>query len=87
MATRNRCACGKVMSRYSHECKSCHRKHMEESHAKAQAVVATGKCPQCGAGLCRNLSMAGWWQCEQYGSEDFRKDPTKPSCSWQAFTE
>lgn len=55
--------------------------------AEAVAIVKTGKCPQCGAGLRRNLSITGWWQCEQLGAEGFRKDASKPSCSWQTFTE
>jgi len=53
----------------------------------ARKIVAGGKCPTCGGGLRRNTSMAGWWQCEQLGAEAFRKDPTKPPCNWQAFTE
>lgn len=60
---------------------------IEAAHAETRAVVATGKCPTCGAGLKRNLSLTGWWQCEQLGAEGFRKDATKPSCSWQGFTE
>ena len=35
----------------------------------------------------RNLSLTGWWQCEQLGSPVFRKDPDKASCTWQGFTE
>jgi len=60
---------------------------IESARAETRRVVATGKCPQCGAGLRRNLSLTGWWQCEQLGAEGFRKDATKPSCSWQGFTE
>lgn len=60
---------------------------LEARQAEARAVVATGKCPQCGCKIRRNMSMTGWYQCEQYGSEGFRKDSTKPSCSWQTFTE
>lgn len=56
-------------------------------HEKVRAVVATGKCPECGESLRRNLSMTGWWQCAQLGAEAFRKDPTKPSCRWQGFTQ
>ncbi len=54
---------------------------------KARTIVAIGICPDCGAHLRRNLSLTGWWQCEQYGSEGFRKDSSKPACSWQDFTE
>lgn len=60
---------------------------IRKAHEETRAVVASGKCPTCGAGLRRNLSLTGWWQCEQLGAEGFRKDPTKPSCSWQGFTE
>lgn len=56
------------------------------AQAETRAVVATGKCPYCASGLSRNLSLTGWWQCEQYGAEGFRKDSSKPSCSWQGFT-
>jgi hypothetical protein len=59
----------------------------EARQQEARAIVNAGKCPQCSAGLRRNLSLAGWWQCEQYGAVGFRKDSSKPSCSWQTFTE
>jgi hypothetical protein len=55
-------------------------------HAETLAIVKTGKCPTCGAGLRRNSSMTGWWQCEQLGAVGFRKDPNLPSCDWQGFT-
>jgi hypothetical protein len=58
-----------------------------ERYAKARAVVATGVCPLCGGKLKRNLSLTGWWQCEQLGAPTFRKDPDKASCTWQGFTE
>lgn len=51
-----------------------------------KAVVASGRCPH-GHGLRRNLSLTGWWQCEQLGAEGFRKDASQPSCDWQGFTE
>ena len=57
------------------------------AQAETRRIVATGVCPECGGGLRRNLSLTGWWQCEQLGAENFRKDPTKPSCRWQGFTE
>lgn len=60
---------------------------IEAAKVEAQRIVASGKCPNCGGGLRRNLSMAGWWQCEQFGSEGFRKDPSRPSCNFQTFTE
>ena len=54
--------------------------------AEAIAVVSSNCCPQCGSGIRRNLALTGWYQCEQYGAEGFRKDSTKPSCSFQTFT-
>ena len=54
--------------------------------AEAKAIVATGKCPQCGTRLRNNLAMTGWWQCAQLGAEGFRLDSSKPSCSFQTFT-
>lgn len=58
--------------------------------AKARAeviqAVTSGRCPLCGAAVRRNWSLTGWWQCEQFGAEGFRKDSTKPSCNWQGFT-
>ena len=57
------------------------------AQAETRAVVATGTCPCCGRALKRNLSLTGWWQCEQYGSVGFRADGTQPSCRWQGFTE
>ncbi len=52
---------------------------------ETRAVVAAGKCPHCGAGLRQNLSIAGWWQCAQYGAVGFRADANKPACGWQGF--
>lgn len=58
-----------------------------ESQAKVRAIVATGVCPHCSRGLRRNLSLAGWWQCEQFGAEGFRAESSLPACNWQGFTE
>lgn len=60
---------------------------MKAAREEAIRIVATGKCPQCGEGFRRNLAMAGWYQCVQYGDGHFRKDQSKPSCSFQCFTE
>lgn len=62
------------------------RARIEQSHKEAQAALQAGKCPQCGRGVRRNNSMAGWVQCEQLGSEQFRRYPDQPSCNWQGFT-
>ena len=60
---------------------------MTDRLAEARAIVATGTCPTCGAKLKANLSLAGWWQCEQFGAVGFRKNPAAPSCNFQTFTE
>ena len=60
---------------------------IERHKAEARREVATGKCPMCGGVIQRNLSLTGWYQCEQLGAVGFRKDPHKPSCSYQVFTE
>jgi len=70
--------------------RAAQRKAIAERLASCQeetrVIVRSGRCPQCGAGLRNNLAITGWWQCEQYGSEGFRKDSSKPKCSWQGFT-
>lgn len=54
--------------------------------AETRAVVASGVCPKCGCGLRSNLSLSGWIQCEQLGAIGFRKDASRPACSWEGFT-
>ena len=83
---KSRCSCGRVKSRYANYCNRCHDERLKRATAEASKVVQSGHCPDCNAGLKRNLAMAGWWQCEQYGAEGFRKDASKPSCSFQCFT-
>jgi len=56
------------------------------NYAVQAEIVATGNCPVCGAAIRRNLSLAGWWQCSQYGADGFRADSSKPACHWQTFT-
>lgn len=84
--TQSKCECGRVKSKYLCFCKKC----LEETHTanilEAQEIVEKGICPRCGSGLKRNSSLAGWWQCEQFGGEGFRKDSSKPACSFQTFT-
>ncbi len=60
---------------------------IQAAKEQTRAVVARGICPDCGSGIRRNLSLTGWYQCEQLGAEGFRKDASKPACSWQGFTE
>ncbi len=57
------------------------------ARAATAAIVATGCCPHCGRALRRNLAIAGWWQCSQFGAVGFRSDSSLPSCDWQGFTE
>ena len=57
-----------------------------EAFAAAQAIVSTGRCPDCGSALKRNSSLHGWWQCEQSGAPTFMARPNDPSCSFQCFT-
>lgn len=81
-----KCVCGKRAPKGC-ICKQCYKKSMDAIHARARAIVATGKCPDCGAPLRRNLALTGWWQCSQLGAEGFRADSSKPSCTFQCFTE
>lgn len=64
-----------------------HAARMNALRDAARVVVATGKCPECGANIHRNLSIAGWWQCDRSGSASFRRDNTGAHCGWQTFTE
>lgn len=84
---RSKCDCGKVKAKNASRCKQCYDTHFAKIHAEAQKIVSAGNCPCCGSGLVRNSSIAGWWQCEQYGTAGFRKDANKPACAWQTFTE
>lgn len=88
MAKRERCIkCGGVRSKNvpGGLCWKCHDAELEAIRAENLKIVATGKCPKCGSGLRRNSALAGWWQCEWYGVESVRKDPSKPDCSFQCF--
>lgn len=60
---------------------------MNAAKAETRRIVAAGVCPTCAGKLRRNLALTGWYQCEQLGTEGFRKDASKPSCNWQGFTE
>jgi ssDNA-binding Zn-finger/Zn-ribbon topoisomerase 1 len=63
------------------------QEELNKIRVQNRAIVATGKCPDCGEELKRNLALAGWWQCAQFGSAQFRKNPNKESCNFQCFTE
>lgn len=60
---------------------------IKDGQEEIKKIVATGKCPHCGERLRRNMSMTGWWQCDQLGAENFRVRPNDPPCNWQGFTE
>lgn len=86
----NNCVdCNKPLGKHTirFRCRACDKLYFDRIHKEACLIVETGKCPRCGSGLKRNIALAGWYQCEQYGSEQFRKDPSKPTCSFQVFTE
>ena len=85
--TIKRCSCGKRISQYATRCTSCSKAHFDALHQVAAAIVATGVCPDCGAPIRRNLSIAGWYQCSQLGADGRRADSSKAACNWQAFTE
>lgn len=57
------------------------------AHAATQAVVDAGVCPLCAQRVRRNNALAGWWQCTQFGTTNFRARSDLPSCDWQGFTE
>lgn len=60
---------------------------IQRAQAETRRIVAGGACPDCGAGIRRNASLTGWYQCAQFGAVGFRADATKPPCAWQGFTE
>jgi hypothetical protein len=64
------------------------RELRERRLEKARAIVAAGKCPECGTALVYNSAITGWWQCGAYASPDFRKPEFQglPKCSFQIFT-
>lgn len=66
--------------------KAAHLARLEAVHQEVARIVSTGHCPKCGRKLKQNLSIAGWWQCSQFGAIGFRADAEQPSCDWQGFT-
>ncbi len=56
---------------------------MAAERAKVIAAVKANTCPVCGRPLRRNSSIAGWWQCSQFGAVGFRADSNAPACDWQ----
>jgi hypothetical protein len=85
--TVSRCECGRVKSQYANICNKCGAEKTAARNAEYRAILANGSCPKCGSALRRNLSISGWWQCEQLGAENFRARPSEPSCSFQMIIE
>jgi hypothetical protein len=56
------------------------------NQAAVSEALRSNKCPQCGGGVHRNLALTGWVQCDGFGTEGFRKNPSAVPCSWQGFT-
>jgi len=76
--------------------RSKHQARMRALREEAQRVVQTGRCPECGAPLVRNLALAGWWQCCCKGEPGFRgcdREPSlaryksQPRCEFECFVE
>lgn len=89
MIEKNRCKCGRRISKHATDCKNCYKARMDKIHAEAAVIVSKGACPRCNTVLVRNNALAGWWQCGAYGAERFRKPEhtNLPSCNFQIFTE
>ena len=68
------------------QARKAQQERIAQAQAETQAVVNTGVCPHCGSALRRNMSIAGWWQCEQLGAETHRKRPQDAAGNWQGFT-
>ena len=78
-----KCECGRRMSKYAHRCKKCDAVRRAQLRAEYTKVLDAGKCPECGRQLKRNMAIAGWYQCEQFGADTHRADPSQPSCNYQ----
>ena len=63
----------------------CLKNYKKERNTEYMKVLAKGLCPKCGSKLKRNLSISGWWQCEQYGAVTHRARPNDPQCEYQLF--
>jgi hypothetical protein len=79
----SKCECGRRKSKYLPFCKKCDIERTEKRNAEYRGILDAGCCPDCGSGLKQNLSITGWWQCEQFGAAGFRMDDNKPSCDFQ----
>jgi len=69
--------------------RTAHQQRMHSLHQQAQKIVTTGRCPDCGTGLVRNLALAGWWQCGGYATATHRQPEYRAvaKCGFQTFTE
>jgi len=85
--TVSRCECGRVKSQYANICNKCGAEKVAARNAEYRTILATGTCPKCGSALRRNLSISGWYQCEQYGSVGFRARDNDAQCSFQMVIE
>jgi hypothetical protein len=89
MSQKQTAAAGCGRCKPGRRCRKHHAERMATLHARAAAIVAGGRCPDCGAGLVRNLALAGWWQCGAYAAESHRRPEYRglPACGFQTFTE
>ena len=71
------------------ECVAVARDDVATEALRAQLIVNTGVCPDCGTGLVRNTALSGWWQCGAYATESHRQPHFRglPKCHFQTFTE
>jgi len=83
---RNRCKCGKVISKWDTECDACYEARRNERLAEAKAIAKTGKCPECGRNLVFCRYVLGHVMCEQYGGESHRANPDEPPCDFHCYT-
>lgn len=74
-----------IKMRENNAAKAAADARMAQARAETLAGLQANLCPQCGAGVHHNLALTGWMQCDRFGSEGFRKDPTGAQCSWQGF--
>lgn len=65
--------------------RKAHSERMAALREQGIAVVAAGKCPECGAGIHRNITITGWWQCDRSGAPGFRRDMSGSQCGWQVI--
>ena len=79
----SKCVCGARKSKYLDVCKKCLNKAIREHNEEYNKHVQTGICPTCGSKLIRNLSLTGWYQCEQVGAETHRARPQDAPCNFQ----